>query len=76
MSRQIKLVTPHTHNGVLYNAGETIELEEVDAVWYNEAVVHQRSAIQHSASAKILKEAMLGPPVDPYREIGMDKDYS
>ena len=68
MSRQVKLVAPHTHNGTRFNAGETITLEDDAAVWYNEAVIHQRQAIQVSATAKLLKEAMLGPAIDPNKE--------
>lgn len=59
--RKVKLLSPHTHLGVSYNAGQEIEMDDADAVWYNEAVIGQReqaASIADTPVGRAISEAV------------------
>lgn len=63
-TRSVTLVTEHTHNGIRFMPGQTIEMEESEAKWYADAVVRQREERGETAASeagKIIKSAMSKP---------------
>lgn len=45
--RTVKLFGTHTHNGQTSWAGQTVEMSEAEAKWYNETLLGAREEVQN-----------------------------
>lgn len=65
MSRNVKLVSEHTHAGKKYQAGETVEMSDEQAEWYASTVVAGRQAVNDKVAAILAEPAPAVQPAAP-----------